>query len=47
MFRVIYWKDNERYVDNFNWAMLHNAIAFAQDMLDRDNADDAMIEQTP
>lgn len=46
MFRVIYWTQGERFVDNFHWAVYENAHEWAQNMLDRGEADDAVIEKT-
>lgn len=46
MFRVIYWNDGQRYVDNFHWSVYENAHTWAQDMLNNDNATDAVVEKT-
>lgn len=46
MFRVIWWKNGERYVDNFHWALFDNALRWAEYKLRMEDADDAMVEQT-
>lgn len=46
MFRVIWWRNGERFVDNFHWALFENALSWAQYVLRNEGADDAMVEQT-